>query len=193
MSSDDTATLIYLLLLGIAIGGWFFLQSRDSLGKMLQQAMIWGFLFLGVMAGYGLWSDVQRQSVRNQMVQTSSGQIAVPRMADGHYYLTLDINGAPIRFVVDTGATDMVLTQADAQRAGIDPDELSYFGIARTANGRVRTAPVTLDRVRLADFTDTNVAAVVNEGEMSGSLLGMGYLQRWGRIEIAGGELILTR
>ena len=82
---------------------------------------------------------------------------------------------------------------AVVEGAGIDPDDLSYFGVARTANGRVRTAPVTLDRVRLADFTDTNVAAVVNEGEMSGSLLGMGYLQRWGRIEIAGGELILTR
>ena len=135
--------------------------------------MIWGFLFLGVVAAYGLWNDVQRSTMRNQMVQTGSGQIAVPRQRDGHYYLTLDINGAAIPFVVDTGATDMVLTRADARRAGLDPDTLNYIG---TAN-----------------ITDTNVAATVNGGEMQGSLLGMGYLQRWGRIEITGGELILTR
>jgi aspartyl protease family protein len=47
--------------------------------------------------------------------------------------------------------------------------------------------------VTLGDVTDRDVSAVVNEGEMSQSLMGMGYLQRWGRIEIAGGELILTR
>jgi len=45
----------------------------------------------------------------------------------------------------------------------------------------------------LGSFTDTNVRASVNGGEMSGSLLGMGYLEKWGRIEISGGELRLTR
>ncbi len=193
MSSDNIASLIYLSLLGAAIGGWFLLQGRKYTGKHLQSAMIWGFLFLGVIAGYGLWSDVQRFTMRNQMIQTGSGQIAVPRQPDGHYYLTLDINQTPIRFVVDTGATDMVLTRADARRAGLDPDTLNYIGTANTANGTVRTAPVRLDQVRLGDVTDTNVRATVNGGEMQGSLLGMGYLQRWGRIEITGGELILTR
>ena len=98
-----------------------------------------------------------------------------------------------MRFVVDTGATDMVLTQTDAQRAGIDPDGLAYLGRAMTANGEVRTALVRLDEVQLGSVTDRGVSAVVNQGEMAQSLLGMGYLQRWGRIEIAAGELILTR
>jgi aspartyl protease family protein len=95
--------------------------------------------------------------------------------------------------VVDTGATDIVLTKEDAARAGLDPDSLRYLGRAGTANGEVRTAYVRLNDVRLGDITDRDVAAVVNGGQMDQSLLGMGYLQRWGRIEIAGGELILTR
>ncbi|AXI46255.1 TIGR02281 family clan AA aspartic protease [Sulfitobacter sp. SK012] len=193
MTGDDTARLIYLVLLGVCVGGWFLVQGRESIGKTLQQAMIWGFLFLGVVAGYGLWNDIQRSSMRNQIVQIGTGQIAVPRQLDGHYYLTLDLNNQPVRFVVDTGATQMVLTQKDARAAGIDPQGLNYLGRANTANGEVRTAPIRLDTVRLGGITDTNVAAVVNEGEMSGSLLGMGYLQRWGRIEIANGEMILTR
>lgn len=193
MTSDDIARLVYLVLLGGAIGGWFLIQNRGGLGKMLQQAMIWGFLFIGVIAAYGLWNDVQRQTANDQMLQLGNGQIIVPRQPDGHYYLTLELNGARIPFVVDTGATDMVLTRADARRAGLEPDTLNFIGRANTANGTVRTAPVRINTVRLGDVTDTDVRASVNEGEMSGSLLGMGYLEKWGRIEISGGELRLTR
>lgn len=193
MTGNDTANIIYLVLLGCAVGGWFLVQSRDGIGKMLQQAMIWGFLFLGVVAAYGLWSDVQRQSASGQMLQLGEGQITVPRQPDGHYYLNLALNGENIRFVVDTGATDMVLTRDDAARAGLAPETLNFLGTANTANGTVRTAPVRINTVQLGDITDTNVRASVNGGEMSGSLLGMGYLEKWGRIEISGGELRLTR
>lgn len=193
MTGDTTANLIYLVLLGCAVGGWFLVQNRGSMGKVLQQAMIWGFIFVGVVAGYGLWSDVQRQTVGGQMLQLGNGQISVPRQPDGHYYLTLALNGENIRFVVDTGATDMVLTRDDASRAGLDVDALNFIGTANTANGTVRTAPVRIDTVRLGDITDTDVYASVNGGAMDGSLLGMGYLERWGRIEISGGELRLTR
>ena len=57
----------------------------------------------------------------------------------------------------------------------------------------MRTAFVRLDTVTLGNVTDRNVPAVVSEGEMNQSLLGMGYLQRWGRIEITEGELRLSR
>lgn len=193
MSGDDTANLIYLVLLGAAICGWYMVGRRENMGKTLQQILIWVFLFVGVMAGFGLWQDIQRDANRNNMTQIGQGQIAVPRQADGHYYLTLNVNNQPIRFVVDTGATQMVLSKADAMRAGLDPDDLNYFGQANTANGVVRTAPVRLNTVELGDITDTDVPAVVNDGAMDGSLLGMTYLQKWGRIEITQGELILTR
>ncbi|WP_298857004.1 TIGR02281 family clan AA aspartic protease [uncultured Sulfitobacter sp.] len=193
MTGDNIASLIYLVLLGCAVAGWLFMSGRDSIGKTLQMAMIWGFIFLGVVAGYGLWNDVQRQTTGGQMLQLGSGMISVPRQSDGHYYLTLALNGKNIRFVVDTGATDMVLSLSDARRAGLDPDTLNFIGTANTANGQVRTAPVRLDTVRLGDITDTDVFASVNGGEMDSSLLGMGYLERWGRIEISGGELRLTR
>jgi len=193
MTGDNIASLIYLVLLGCAVVGWFYMSGRASMGKTLQMASIWGFIFLGVVAGYGLWNDVQRQTAGVQMIQSGDGQIIVPRQPDGHYYLTLALNGENIRFVVDTGATDMVLTRNDAARAGLDPDSLDFTGMASTANGTVRTAPVRIDTVRLGDVTDTNVRASVNGGEMFGSLLGMRYLEKWGRIEISGGELRLTR
>ena len=193
MTGDNIASMIYLALLSCAVAGWMFMSGRDSVGKTLQMAMIWGFIFLGVVAGYGLWNDVQRQTSGGQMLQLGSGMISVPRQSDGHYYLTLALNGERIRMVVDTGATDMVLSLEDARRAGLDPDSLNFIGTANTANGQVRTAPVRLDTVRLGDITDANVFASVNGGEMDGSLLGMGYLEKWGQIVISNGELRLTR
>lgn len=191
MADFETARLVYLIVLLAMVAGWFFMQTRDGLNKTLQYAAVWGMIFVGGAAAVGLWQDISKSGARVQISDT--GQIVVPRARDGHYYLTIGVNGADLRFVVDTGATDMVLTQADATRAGLDPDQLSYLGRANTANGEVRTAFVRLDSVQLGDVTDRDVPAVVNGGDMEQSLLGMGYLQRWGRLEIANNELILTR
>ena len=109
------------------------------------------------------------------------------------YYLTLKVNDADVRFVVDTGATDIVLSRDDAVRAGVDVDTLDFLGRASTANGEVSTASVRLDRIALGPVEDRNVHAVVTSGEMFGSLLGMGYLQHWGNISIAHDTLTLTR
>ena len=193
MANIDTAHLIYLIVLLAMLAGWFFLQSRPSMNKTLQQAAVWGLIFTGAAAGVGLWQDISRDSARQQISVTEQGQIILPRSRDGHYYLTARVNDTPVRFVVDTGATDIVLTKSDAARIGIDPEGLDYLGRAGTANGETRTAYVRLNKVVVGDAVDRDVPAVVNDGIMSQSLLGMGYLQRWGRIEISQGELRLTR
>lgn len=193
MNDFDYARLFYLVLLGGALLTWFFAQNRASFGKLTQQALAWGLIFVGVIAAVGLWDDI-RQTVRpTQTVLAQDSRIELPRAPDGHYYLTAEINGTPIRFVVDTGATQIVLTRADAARAGIDTDALAYTGRANTANGTVRTAPVRLDSVAIGPIRDTGLRAVVNEGSMEQSLLGMDYLQRYSSVEIGGGKLVLTR
>lgn len=193
MSSMDYANLAYLGLLAAVLVFWVFVQNRDSLGKKAQQIAAWGLIFLGTVAAIGLWDDI-RQTVRpSQAVFADQGRVELPRAPDGHYYVTLAINGAPTRFVVDTGATGMVLTEADAANAGLNTADLGYFSEAMTANGVVQTAPVQLDSVTLGPFADTNVRAYVNSGEMEQSLLGMSYLQRFARLEISGGRMILER
>lgn len=193
MQEFDFARLSYLVILLCVLGFWFFVQNRDSLGTKIKQGLAWVFIFIGVLAAYGLWDDV-RSTVQPSFARvTSEGQIVVPRAPDGHYYLTLRVNNTPVEFLVDTGATDVVLTKGDAKRVGINLDDLSFFGRAMTANGAVRTAPATLDLVEAGDVRDTNLTAWVNEGEMEQSLLGMAYLQRWSKIEIANRGLVLTR
>lgn len=192
MSGDQIANVAYLGLLTAAIAGSYLVANRNSLGKVAQQATIWALIFVGVVAAIGLWSDISRDVTGRQSVVNGT-TIEVPRMADGHYYLTLDINGVPVDFVVDTGASQVVLSQQDARRVGLDPDALAYLGQANTANGITRTAAVWLDQVALGPITDSQVRAVVNAGEMDGSLLGMTYLGLYSRIAIEGDRLILTR
>lgn len=193
MEDLDYGRLLYLLLLLCAVGSWVFVQTRQNLSTTLQQLAIWAFIFLGVIAGYGLWDDI-RQTVRpQQSVMNEAGRVTVPRSQDGHYYLTLSVNSAQIEFLVDTGASEVVLSTADARRAGLEPEKLAYLGRANTANGVVRTASVRVDEMALGEIRDRNLRVSVNQGEMDKSLLGMTYLQRWSSIEIRNGALVLTR
>ncbi|MGB5560669.1 MAG: TIGR02281 family clan AA aspartic protease [Paracoccaceae bacterium] len=192
MTGDDFGRLAYLILLGLAVGGYFVAQGRASLGKTAQQAAIWGVIFVGVIAGVGLWSDIRDDVMPRQSV-ISAGTIEVPRGPDGHYHLVLGLNGTPVPFVVDTGASGIVLTQEDAARVGIDLSRLVYAGSANTANGVVLTARARVNQMQLGEIVDRDVTVYVNQGEMDGSLLGMDYLQRFRRIEIADGKLVLTR
>ena len=193
MTGDQFGALAYLLLLGGVIAAWHFVANRRDMGRMAQQAAIWIFIFLGAIVVAGLWSDIRDTVLPRQAVMQDGAQVVVPMQQDGHFYLTLEVNGTPVRFVVDTGATEMVLSAGDAARVGLSPQELVFSGRAFTANGPVETAPVRLDTVALGPVTDEGVRAVVNSGELGESLLGMSYLRRFDRIEISDGQMLLER
>ncbi len=191
MDGDLIARGFYLGLLGAALAGYFLIANRDRLGQVAQHAALWGLIFVGAIAAVGLWSDIRDDVAPRQSYV--DGRVELPRGPGGHYDATLEVDGTPVRFVVDTGATDMVLSRRDAERAGIVLDELIYTGQAWTANGAVRVASVRLDEVRLGGFVDRDVRAAVTDGDLDSSLLGMRYLDRFGRITIEGGRLVLER
>jgi aspartyl protease family protein len=191
MDTNDFMNLAYLLLLLVAVGGWMISQGRNSLGKLAQQAIAWVLIFLGVIAAVGLWGDIRQTVMPRQSVSTD-GQISVPQDSSGHYNLIAEVNGQAVYFVVDTGATNMVLSKRDAAAVGFDPAKLVYSGRANTANGEVSMAQVTLDQVSLGPVSHSNVRAMVADSDLDQSLLGMSYLRNYSRIEIVDGALILT-
>jgi clan AA aspartic protease (TIGR02281 family) len=109
----------------------------------------------------------------------------------GHVVLTASVNGAPIRFLVDTGASTVALSPADARAAGINASALVFDKTTTTANGVVRVAPVMLREVRIEQLSVQNVPAVV-DANLSGSLLGMSFLSRLKSFEMREGALTFS-
>ncbi|MGR3485209.1 MAG: retropepsin-like aspartic protease family protein [Paracoccaceae bacterium] len=198
MSGDQIASVLFLGLLGAWIAAGFFRRGPGPDGEArggtaLRQAGIWVLIFGGVIFAAGIWGDISGDMDLRATRIGNDGSVALPLRRDGHYHATLEVNGEPIHFLVDTGATAVVLSPRDAERIGFAPENLRYIGQARTANGVVRTAPVTLDTVTLGPLTDRDVPALVNEAEMDRSLLGMTYLNRFDTIAIGDGEMRLSR
>ena len=103
---------------------------------------------------------------------------SIPKSADGHFWADGRVNGETVRFLVDTGATAVALTPADAQRLGFRPADLHYASQVVTAAGATRAAPVRLANLTVAGARLTNVDALVIEKGLDTSLLGMTYLGR---------------
>ena len=190
--SHDWARLVYLALLVLAIGGFLVVEFRRSPGSTARGVLAWGLIFVALIAAAGLWDDLRREIAPDQQV-VSATRIDVPLGRDGHFHLVADVNGVPVRFVVDTGATSLALGQRDAERVGIDLDRLAFVGQARTANGLVETATVRLDSIAIGDISDSGVPAIVIRGDLDRSLMGMEYLRRFARVGFEGDTLVLER
>jgi aspartyl protease family protein len=109
----------------------------------------------------------------------------------GHFLVEAKVDGAPVRFMVDTGASLVVLSPEDAKRAGLHVRDHHFTQKLHTAGGIVRAAPVTLREVRIGHLTVRNVEATVNEQPLDTSLLGMTFLSRLDGYRVEGDKLIL--
>ena len=115
----------------------------------------------------------------------------IPRAPDGHFYAEAQVNGATLRLMIDTGATSVALTRADAQAAGIQAGPAEFTLSGQGAGGTLRLKRVTLDRLAIGPVAATAVDAVVAEAGLPVSLIGQSFLGRVGHIEIDGDRMIL--
>lgn len=112
----------------------------------------------------------------------------------GHFALTPNINGVGVRMVVDTGANLVVLSQEDANRAGIKIEPSKFTAKISTANGVVYGAAIVLKEIAIGEISVQNVlAVVVPDKGLQVSLLGMSFLSRLSRYEVTGHKLVLYR
>jgi aspartyl protease family protein len=112
------------------------------------------------------------------LASSSSQRVTLTADPRGHFVVDGQINGGPVRFLVDTGATSIALSAADANRLGIDYRS-GQPGLMGTANGTTTAYRVRLDSVRVGDIVVNNVEGAVLEGnQMPFALLGMSFLNR---------------
>ncbi len=188
----------YGALLVLAASGALLGGRALNLGKAARDAAIWAAIVAGLVALYGFRAEFALVGDRilaeldpHAPRAGEAGTMEVRRGMDGHFHVDIEINGQPVRFLVDTGASDIVLSPGDARRLGFDTAALSFNRRYETANGAGWGATVTLDAVKLGDFRLGPLAATVNGAAMDQSLLGMSFLDLLSGYDFSGDTLVL--
>jgi aspartyl protease family protein len=199
ISIDNTGPqatkLIILLVVFVAI---LFTMRGLRLPHVLRSFLIWGALLLALVALYafrGPLEDAGRQ-VASVLIPgvtyVDAERVVVHRSFGGHFQLDGMVDGAPVRFLFDTGASSVVLSAEDAARAGLDPASLDYRLPVMTASGMTTVAPVRLEEVGVGNITLSGVrAAVARPGDLDQSLLGLTFLNRIEGYEVRRDRLVL--
>ncbi|MDX8434379.1 TIGR02281 family clan AA aspartic protease [Mesorhizobium sp. M4B.F.Ca.ET.215.01.1.1] len=198
----DFSRLIWLGAFGTLIGAGL-LRSGRPLGDMARNLGTWAVIVLALIAGYQYRYELQDVASRVTAGLVPGSPLALG-VEDGHATVTLDkadnghfearilINGAPVRAVVDTGATSIVLTAEDAQAAGFNPATLNFTIPVSTANGMARAAAVKTDEVAIGGIVRKDMAVMIAAPGMLGqSLLGMNFIGSLSGFDVRGDRMVL--
>lgn len=202
MESGRFGSAVVLALWGALIAS-AFLARGVRLRDTLRQAVIWLAVILVLMAGYVLRYELQDigSTVTAGLIPGSPlsrtgddglAEVTLFRSPNGHFEANAQVNGADVRFIVDTGATGIVLTADDARRAGLNPASLAYTVLTRTANGTGRAARARIDTLDMGAIRRRNSAVLVAEPDrLATSLLGQSFLESIQSYERRGDRLTL--
>ena len=194
LTGDIDPYLVRSLVVVLIFGGAAAFWSRASILKIAKVAGLWTVIIVGLSLFYLYQSDFGERflsSIDPSGVTSTSDGMMVHRSRDGHFWMRVTMNGVPMRFMVDTGASNIVLSPDDAERVGFSENALNFSGVAQTANGPVRFARATATSLQIGNQTFYDIPVTVNGADMDGSLLGMSILKKFSSIEFRGDTLIL--
>ena len=187
MDNEKFARAVSLALMAAWVGTGL-MGGRFPAGSGLRNVAIWLGIFLVIAAGYQYRSPLQdfASSMTLGLVPASpltargpdgQTQVSLGRNESGHFEADSKVNGATIRFMIDTGASSIVLSARDAASAGIDIKTLRFGIPVSTANGKAMAAGTRIDEISVGGIVRRNMPALVaSEGAMTQSLLGMDFL-----------------
>lgn len=200
--NDSFARTLYFGIWALALGAGI-IGSRMSFGDISRKLAIWVLIALAFVAGYQYRYELQDFGSRmttglipgspmNMTSENGRGAVMINKSANGHFQVRATVNGVTVPFLVDTGASAIVLTHADAQRVGIDMSRLDYLIRVYTANGSAMAARAIANRIVVGGIErDRMPVLVAQPGRLDTSLLGMSYLDTLSGFEVRGDRLVL--
>lgn len=199
LNKGDWQNFIYLALLIVVMASGLFSRRELNFSKVFKYLGIWALIGLVAIITFSYrheFSDLKERIISelnpSAVRENKAGQLVINISQDGHFYIDLKINGKMMRFMVDTGASDIVINFDEAQRLGIGKKSLIFNKAYQTANGTSWGASIILDEIELGNIKFHNVPASVNSADMGISLLGMSFLRQFDKYEFYRDKLILT-
>lgn len=196
MSGDDHAlSLVYLVLVLIMVASSLFVR-RLPFGQTLKMILAWTLIFGAMFAVFALRDDFMALGRRILGEATgSAGQQAVGetlrirRSADGHFWVDAEVNGRPVRFMIDSGATTTTLSSDSATAAGVESG--GGFGVmVDTANGTVVMDRGRIERLRLGPIQRDSLPVHIANNTMV-NVIGMNFLSSLSGWGVEGDVLVL--
>ncbi len=205
LSTGEIVTLASGLLLATIYIVSLFNDERTRPLQAIRYILIWLAIAFVLIAGYSYREELSAVTDRvmeelrpsGDIVSVETGEegehaVRVRKRLDGHFAVRASVNGQSMTLMVDTGASSVVLKPADAERAGVDLDKLSYTVAVDTANGMTYAAAVRLRTLAVGPLVVRNVDALVaRPGSVKENLLGMSFLRRLRSYEFAKDYLTL--
>jgi len=199
MAPEQLARFAALAAFGIVILGSVLGRFRGQWTQALQALAFWMVALVGLVGLYSYRDDIAVFGNRilgelnpGTVVPGPRGEVSVVRSGAGSFVVDAKANGHSARFVLDTGASVVVLTSETAARIGIDTKRFSFDQPVRTANGSTRAAAITLDTLAVGPIVERRVPALVaRPGTLFQNLLGMTFLERLAAYEVRGDRLIM--
>ncbi|MBA8667097.1 TIGR02281 family clan AA aspartic protease [Holosporaceae bacterium 'Namur'] len=175
----------------------FIAAKRYKNIPFLKYSLYWVaiFIFFGVIYTFKNAAFEVKEKMAAELIPgyavSSGGQMVVKKADNGHFYLYLNLNGKTVRFMVDTGATNVSISKNLAQEIGISTENLKFIYTAYTANGVIRTANAIVREIELGDFKLNNFTVSVSDYDETIPLLGMSFLNKFKSYEFRGDSLYL--
>lgn len=186
IDGDDGPRLMQGLLLAALIGAGVIHGRRLNWRGKLGAAFAWLAIGAALVLAYSFrfeaqdaWHRIAGEVAPGRAMMAGERTMTIRRANDGHFYAEALVNGVPVRFLIDSGATATVLSPRDAQRTGFNLQRLSYYQRLNTANGVVRAAPVTAARIDFGPIGFSDAKMLVTGAPLNVSLLGINTLNRF--------------
>jgi aspartyl protease family protein len=195
---DDWSSVAYLMGFVVVVSAGLFRAGRGGLVQHLRHAAVWMAITAVLALGYAYRADLAQVPRRLEMaarpgapIVTGEHELVVPQDEQGGYIVFAKVNGQSVRFLVDTGASDTVLSPDDARALGVKLDGLAYENLAETANGLGHGAPYVAQSLQVGPIRLDGFEMMVNQAPMSTSLLGLSFLHRLESFEVHDRTLVL--
>ena len=199
VNSDwEQGRLIWLIALLALFSTSVLYARRVNIRETVRNIAIWVAIAAVLLVAVSFRDEIEdvAMRVRSELmpgyaIESGEHEMVLTESDGGNFFIFGEANGVRVRFLIDTGASDTVLSPADAEAIGIDMRALDFSKVYSTANGMGRGASYTLDSLSVGPISISPMPVSVNGAEMNSSLLGMTFLRSLRSFEIQGRRLIL--
>lgn len=193
MTNDMMFGSLYLVMAMMLVLG-ALINRREPIAKLLVMALGWLLIFGAGFVLFTFRDDLGwvAQRLRTEVTGTpivAGREVRIPMAIDGHFWINGEINGAPVKFLVDSGATVTTIDRATALSVGAEVSE-ARDRMVRTGNGTIRVAAGRAQRLSIAGIDRDDVTLHIADGEDM-NVLGMNFLSTLSRWSVEGRWLIL--